>query len=62
MLDNDGEDQLDRSCKKNKELLYRVEEERNTLQRIKRRKGSWIGHIWRRNCLLKHAFEGKMEG
>jgi hypothetical protein len=48
--------------KKNKELLHRVGEERNTLQRIQRRKGSWIGHILRRNCLPKHAFEGKMEG
>jgi hypothetical protein len=22
----------------------------------------WIGHILRRNCLLKHVFEGKLEG
>jgi len=22
----------------------------------------WIGHILRRNCLLKHVFEGTMEG
>jgi len=21
-----------------------------------------IGHIWRRNCLLKHVIEGKIEG
>jgi len=23
---------------------------------------NWIGHIWRRNCLLKHVIEGKIEG
>jgi hypothetical protein len=22
---------------------------------------NWIGHIWRRNCLLKHVIEGKTE-
>jgi hypothetical protein len=47
---------------KNEEVLHRVEEERNTLQRMKRRKSAWVCHILRRNCLLKHAFEGKMEG
>jgi hypothetical protein len=27
------------------------------------RKGAnWIGHILRRNCLLKHVTEGKIEG
>jgi hypothetical protein len=29
---------------------------------IKRRKANWIGHILRRNCLLKHVIEGKLEG
>jgi hypothetical protein len=28
----------------------------------KRRKANWIGHILRRNCLLKHVIEGKIEG
>jgi hypothetical protein len=23
---------------------------------------NWIGHILRRNCLLKHVIEGKLEG
>jgi len=27
-----------------------------------RRKASWIVYILRRNCLVKHAIEGKMEG
>jgi hypothetical protein len=26
------------------------------------RKANWIGHILRRNCLLKHVIEGKLEG
>jgi len=38
-----------------------VNEERNTLQKIKRRKAHWIGHTLRRNCLLKHIIEGKIE-
>jgi hypothetical protein len=44
------------------EALQRVKEERNILQTIKRRKASWIGHILRRNCLLQHVIEGKIEG
>jgi hypothetical protein len=28
---------------------------------MKRRKANWIGHILRRNCLLKHVIEGKLE-
>jgi hypothetical protein len=39
-----------------------VKEERNIVHTIKRRKANWIGHILRRNCLLKHVFEGKLEG
>jgi hypothetical protein len=47
---------------RNEEVLYRVKEERNILHTIKRRKANWIGHILRRNCLLKHVIEGKLEG
>jgi hypothetical protein len=46
---------------RNEEVLRRVNEERNTLQKTKRRKANWIGHILRRNCLLKHVIEGKIE-
>jgi len=42
------------------EVLQRVKEKRNILQTMKRRKATWIGHILRRNCLLKHAIEGKI--
>jgi hypothetical protein len=47
---------------RNEEVLLRVAEERNVQQIIKRRKADWIGHILRRNCLLKHGIEGKIEG
>jgi hypothetical protein len=47
---------------RNEEVLHRVKEERNIVLTIKRRKVNWIGHILRRNCLLKHVIEGKLEG
>jgi hypothetical protein len=47
---------------RNEEVLHRVKEERNILHTIKRRKVNWIGHILRRNRLLKHVIEGKLEG
>jgi hypothetical protein len=31
-------------------------------QTIKRKKANWVGHVLRRNCLLKHVIEGKIEG
>jgi hypothetical protein len=46
----------------NEEVLHRVKEEWNILHTIKRRKSNWIGHILRRNSLLKHVIEGKLEG
>jgi hypothetical protein len=47
---------------RNEEVLRRVKEERNILHTIKRRKAKWIGHILRRNYLLKHVIEVKLEG
>jgi hypothetical protein len=47
---------------RNEEVLHRVKEERIILHTIKRRKAKWISHILRRNCLLKHVIEGKIEG
>jgi transposase len=49
-------------CVKNEEVLQRVKEDRNILQRIKRRKANWICHILCSNSLLKHVIEGKLEG
>jgi hypothetical protein len=42
------------------EVLSRVKEERNILQKIKGRTASWIGYILRRNCRLKQVIEGKI--
>ena len=47
---------------KNEEVLQGVKEERNILHTIKRRKDDWIGHILRRNCVVKHVIEGKIDG
>jgi hypothetical protein len=46
---------------KNEEVLHRVKEGRNIGHTVKRRKANWIGHILRRNCLVKHIIEGKIE-
>jgi hypothetical protein len=47
---------------RNEEVLHRVKEERNILHAIKRRNANWIGHIFCRNCLLKHVLEEMLEG
>jgi hypothetical protein len=46
----------------NETVLHRVKEERNILYTIRRRKENWIGHMLRRNCLLRHIIEGKIVG
>ena len=43
-------------------MLLRVNEQRNILREIRKRKANWIGHILRRNCLLKQIIEGKIKG
>ena len=47
---------------RNEELLLTVNEQRNILHEIRKRKANWIGHILRRNCLLKQVIEGKIKG
>jgi len=42
-------------------VLLRVQEQRNILHEISKRKANWIGHILRRNCLLQQVIEGKMK-
>ena len=46
---------------RNEEVLLRVNEQRNILREIRKWKANWIGHILRRNCLLKHVIEGKIK-
>ena len=47
---------------RNEEVLLRVNEKRNILHEIRKRKANWIGHILRRNFLLKQVIEGKIKG
>jgi hypothetical protein len=47
---------------RNEEVLHRGKEEGNNLPAIKRKQADRVGRILRRNCLLKHVTEGKMEG
>ena len=47
---------------RNEEVLLRVNEQRNILHGIKKRKVNWIGHILRRNSLLEQVIEGKIKG
>jgi hypothetical protein len=47
---------------RNEEVLLRVNEQRNILHEIRKRKANRIGHILCRNCLLKQVIEGKIKG
>ena len=47
---------------RNEEVLLRVNEQRNILHEIRKRKANLIGHILRGNCLLKQVIERKMKG
>jgi len=47
---------------RNEKAQHRVKEERNILHTIRRRKANWIGHILRRNGLVKHVIKGQREG
>jgi len=46
---------------RNEEVLLRVNEQRNNLHEIRKRKANWIGHILLRNCLLQQVIEGKIK-
>jgi hypothetical protein len=47
---------------RNEEVLLGVKEQRNILHEISKWKANWIGHILRRNCLLRQVIEGKIKG
>jgi hypothetical protein len=47
---------------RNEEALLRVKEQKNILHEESKRKANWIGHILRRNCLLRQIIEGKIKG
>jgi hypothetical protein len=44
------------------EVLLGPKEQSNILHEISKRKANWIGHILRRNCLVRHVIEGKITG
>jgi hypothetical protein len=44
------------------EVFLRVKDQKNILHETSKRKANWIGHILRRNCLLRKVIEGKIEG
>jgi len=58
VLQKDGEDGRTHRLR-NEEVLRSQEGDEYPTKRIK---ANWIGHILRRNCLLKHVIEGKIEG
>ena len=43
-------------------MLLTVNEQRNILHEIRKRKADWIDHILRRNCLIRQVIEGKIKG
>ena len=45
---------------KNEEVLRNVVKEERIILRTVMRKATWIGHILRRSCLLKHVIGGKI--
>jgi len=46
---------------RNNEVLHRVKKRKqNPTYNTTKRKANWLGHILRRNCLLKHVTEGKI--
>jgi hypothetical protein len=47
---------------RNEDVFLRVNEQRNILHEIRKRKANWIGHILRRNCLQQWVTEGKIQG
>ena len=47
---------------RNEEVLLRVNEQRNILHEIRKRKANLIGQILGRNCLLNQVIEGKTKG
>ena len=46
---------------RNEEVLLQVDEHRNILHAIRKRKANWIGHILHRNCLLQQVTERKIK-
>ncbi|KAJ4426834.1 hypothetical protein ANN_26633 [Periplaneta americana] len=59
-MEKDGACEVDRV--RNEAVLERVDEERMMLKLIRKRKRNWLGDWLRRNCILKAALEGMVNG
>jgi hypothetical protein len=46
---------------RNEEVLLRAKEQRNILHEVNKRKVNWIGHILRRNDLLRQVIEERIK-
>jgi hypothetical protein len=46
---------------RNEEVILKIKEQRNILYEIRKRMANWIGHILRRNCLLRQVIKGKIK-
>ena len=55
VMDEEGEDHLDRSCDRE------PKKEVSVLHTKKRREANWIRNALHKNCLLRHVIEGKTE-
>jgi hypothetical protein len=62
MLEKDGEYQLDQLCEKWSTTYSQGRQEHPTYYKKKKRKATWIGYMYSRNCLLEHVVEGLIEG
>ena len=47
---------------KKEEVLHTVKKDSNIPHTISTREANWIGHILRRNCLVKRVIAGEIEG
>jgi hypothetical protein len=61
VLEKDGEDYLDRWCEKGRNITCSQEGEEYPTHN-KGNEVPWIGHVLRRNCILKHVMQGKIKG
>ena len=52
---------MEHLCRLYDEVLHRLKGERNILRAVKGRKANWIVYIFRRNSLLEHVTEEKIE-
>jgi hypothetical protein len=62
LLEKDGEDHLNRSCEEWRSISKNQGGEDYATHTINGRKANWIGHILRRNCLLKSRYGRKDRG